>query len=336
MPAESNERVLVTGATGAIGPTLVDLLRRSDYRVRTLCRHEPDPGLFPDGVEVRIGDVTDPVAVSSAMENVAVVFHLAALLHVLDPLPSIREAYERINVKGTANVVEAALNADVQRLIFFSTIAVYGNGAGEVLNEDSPPRPETLYARTKLNAEEIVLNARRADGQALGTVLRLGAVYGARIKGNYYRLLHSLARRRFVPIGNGNNRRTVINTKDVARAALLVVRHPAAVGKVYNVSDGQFHTINRIIITMCDSLGRNPPAISLPALPARLAAGVVESALRAVGLRSSINLATVDKYTEDIAVDSHRIQTELGFEAEIDLTTGWREAISEMRKNGDL
>jgi uncharacterized protein YbjT (DUF2867 family) len=72
------------------------------------------------------------------------------------------------------------------------------------------------------------LNARGADGQPLGTVLRLGAVYGSRLKGNYERLTHALARHRFIPIGNGLNRRTLVYDKDVGRAAALAVSHPAA------------------------------------------------------------------------------------------------------------
>ena len=87
----------------------------------------------------------------------------------------------------------AVKNAGVKRVVLFSTIAVYGQADGQVLNELSPTQPDTFYAQTKLSAEQIVLNSRGADGQQLGTVLRLGAVYGSRIKGNYERLMRALA-----------------------------------------------------------------------------------------------------------------------------------------------
>ena len=80
-------------------------------------------------------------------------------------------------------------------------------------------QPDTFYAQTKLAAEQIVLNARRAEGQPLGTVLRLGAVYGSRIKGNYRQLLKALAKRRFVPIGQGQNRRTLVYDRDEAHCS---------------------------------------------------------------------------------------------------------------------
>jgi len=66
-------------------------------------------------------------------------------------------------------VVKAAIEAGVKRLVFFSTIAVYGGSNGQILTEESPTHPDTFYARTKLAAERIVLDAKRADGQPLTT-----------------------------------------------------------------------------------------------------------------------------------------------------------------------
>ena len=192
---------------------------------------------------------------------------MAALLHIVNPPPELREKYERVNIGGTATVVEAAIKAGVKRVVLFSTIAVYGPSDGCVLNEMSPTHPDTFYAKTKLAAEQIVLNARGADGQPLGTVLRLGAVYGSRIKGNYERLTHALARIALFPIGNGLNRRTLVYDKDVGRAAVLAVSHPAAAGRVFNVTDGGFHTLNEIIESICSALGRKPPRLSLPVGP---------------------------------------------------------------------
>jgi len=205
-----------------------------------------------------------------------------------------------------------------------------------VLDENSPVQPDTFYAQTKLAAEQIVLNAKRKDGQLLGTVLRLGAVYGSHIKGNYERLTRALARNRFIPIGDGRNRRTLVYDRDVARVAVLAVQHPDAAGRIYNVSDGGFHTLNEIIEAICAGLGRKPPRFSLPVTPIRFAAGVLENAAKLFGRCSPITRATIDKYTEDIAVSSQRIQTELGFKPHFDMESGWRETIQEMRKTGQL
>jgi UDP-glucose 4-epimerase len=326
-----NRTILVTGATGAIGPPVVHALHRAGCQIRAFSADAPAAGIFPKNVDVLVGDVTDRAAVRSAMQGMDAVIHLAALLHIVNPSLELRETYEHINVGGTASVVEAATSAGVKRVVLFSTIAVYGQAKGEVLDEQSPTRPETFYAQTKLSAEEIVLSAKNADGQPLGTVLRLAAVYGSRIKGNYERLTHALAHHRFIPIGNGLNRRTLVYDKDVGRAAVLAVSHPAAAGRVFNVTDGEFHTLNEIIGSICSALGRKPPRLSLPAGPVRVFIALLEKGSHAIGIRTPITREMIDKYSEDIAVDGSRIQKELGFMRQYDLQAGWEETIREMR-----
>jgi len=328
--------VLVTGATGAVGPRVVAALLESGCRVRTLSLDALHEGAWPADVDARLGDITDPAAVKTSMAGVDGVIHLAALLHIINPPPELRSRYERINVGGTANVIEAARQEGVGRVVFFSTIAVYGASTGSVLTEASPLCPDSFYAQTKVDAERIVLAAKRADGNPLGTVLRLGAVYGARIKGNYRRLLLSLARGRFLPIGSGKNRRTLVYDRDVARAALIALRHPAAAGGVFNITDGQFHSMDEIIATLCGSLGRRPPLLSIPLGPIRFLAGAIEDAGQAFGIKTPILRATIDKYTEDVAVDGRKFCTQTGFVPQYDLAAGWRETVDEMRRSGDL
>jgi len=323
--------ILVTGATGAIGPRVVSAMCDAGYRVRAFSIDEPSPGLFPPGVEIIAGDVTERAAVQSAMEGVDAVVHMAALLHIVNPPPELREKYEHVNVGGTKTVVEAALNSGVRRVILFSTIAVYGPADGRILDEASPARPETDYARTKLAAEQIVLNAEGPDGRPLGTVLRLGAVYGSRIKGNYERLTQALARHRFLPVGRGHNRRTLVYDRDVGDAAALVVSHPAAAGRIFNVTDGTFHTLNEIIESICSTLGRRPPRCFLPLGPTRFLIGLTEKGSVALGLKPLVTRGMLDKYTEDIAVDGSLLQRELGFSPRYDLKTGWEETVKEMR-----
>ncbi|MDO9566745.1 MAG: NAD-dependent epimerase/dehydratase family protein [Candidatus Desulfaltia sp.] len=355
--SDKNKFVLVTGATGAVGPRVVHALDQAGFRIRSFSVYTPTEGMFPQSVEVLIGDVTDQVAVQSAMQGVDAVVHMAALLHIVNPPPELREKYERVNIGGTATVVEAAIKAGVKRVVLFSTIAVYGPSDGRVLNEMSPTHPDTFYAQTKRAAEQVVLNARGADGQALGTVLRLGAVYGSRIKGNYERLTHALARNRFIPIGSGLNRRTLVYDKDVGRAAVLAVSHPSAAGRVFNVTDGGFHTLNEIIESICSALGRKPPRLSLPVGPTRTLIRLIEMGYRVMGIMGGIvgtrsrsfdklrmrgllghvpiippvTRETVDKYTEDIAVDGSLIQKELGFVPQYDLKAGWEETVREQK-----
>ena len=124
------------------------------------------------------------------------------------------------------------------------------------------------------------------------------------------------------PFTRSSNRKA----KDYAK---LAAQHPAA-GRVFNVSDGQYHTMTEIISAMCEALGRTPPQISLPFAPVRLVAGILEDAGRMIGYQSPVGRATINKYTEDIAVDGSLIQKELGFIPQYDLKIGWEETIREM------
>lgn len=328
--------ILLTGATGAVGPHIVAALHNLGYKIRSFSLDPPPANMGFEGIEVKIGDVTNASAVQTAMQDVDSVIHMAALLQSMKPKGELGEKYKRVNVDGTATVVEAAIKANVRRLVFFSTINVYGDTSGRIVNELTTPQPDTLYGKTKLDAEQVVLSAKNNSGQPLGVVLRLAAVYGSRIKGNYRQLLMALAKNRFIPIGKGENRRTLIYVKDVATAAVLSMTHPAAIGQVFNVTDGKCHNMNEIISTMCDALGRARPRFSLPVSPVRFIAGIGEDFASFIGRQSPVSRASIDKYTEDIAANGQRIQSLLGFTPQYDLTSGWRETIKEIKEMGEL
>lgn len=331
MIGKAEQTALVTGATGTIGPVLVRALLQSGYAVRALIRPSEPASVLPGSVALFSGDITDPVAVRQAVAGCDVIFHLAAKLHINDPAPSLREEYEAVNVLGTGNVVNAAVESDTRRVIFFSTISVYGPTDGtSVFDEQTPPAPRTTYAQTKLAAEEIALGARRG-GEALAVVLRLAAVYGPQMKGNYRRLVRALDRGLFVPIGDGNNRRTLIYVDDVVRAALLAAQC-AVPGTIFNVTDGAVHTFQEIITAMSLALERRPPRFRLPVPPLRLLLRVADRGFSLLGQRSPIGEAALDKLLEDVAVRGDRIHQELGFQPEVELIEGWRKTVRAIRR----
>jgi nucleoside-diphosphate-sugar epimerase len=330
----SNPLALVTGATGVVGPALVSRLIRQGYRVRILNRRPLPKGAFPDGVESIVGSINDVEAVADAMEGVSVVFHLAAKLHINNPVVRLMGEYRRVNIEGTRIVAECARTNGVHRFLFFSTIAVYGHSRpGEVLDEGSPVTPTSIYGRTKLEAEKIVLSLQREDGEPLGVVLRLAGVYGPRIKGNYRHLVRGLRHRWFLPIGAGTNRRTLVHERDVAEAALLAARHPAAAGQVFNVTDGSIHTFREIIAAICANLGRKPPRFYIPLELALALARAMDAGLGVVGRGPQV-VPVVMKIVEDIAVSGDRIRELLGFQARVGLLAGWQTTIPGIMANG--
>jgi UDP-glucose 4-epimerase len=331
---------LVTGATGAIGPATVRALLAAGAAVRVFgrldrVRDQPDrwPGWLP-GVELASGDLTQPETVTAAMPGIDVVLHLGALLHVVNPPPGHEKRYRAVNVDGTRHVAEAAAAAGVRRLVLASTTAVYGPTGEQPASEDTAPAPDSWYAESKLEAERVARTIGRQSGLEI-VILRLSAVYGPRVRGNYRRLLRAMARGRFVSIGPGRNRRSLVADSDAARAFELAARHPAAAGQIFNVADGPAHTVDEILTAMAAAVGRQRPRWHLPTGLARIAAAAGDLAGEAIGRRAGLR-PSVEKYLEESAVDASRIVEVLGFHPELDLAAGWRMTAESLRATGEL
>lgn len=290
--------VLVTGATGAVGPAVVPPLIDAGWRVRALVRTEPPAGVLPDSVDCVHGDLLDSDSLRRAAGGVDAVVHMAALVHG-------RSGDARaLNIDSTRTLVDATRG---KRFVFFSTIAVYGSGGP--YDEEAPARPTTEYGRTKLEAERIVLDAG-------GVVLRIATVYGSRVKGNYGLLVRALARGTFPLIGELSNHRTLVHEADVAQAVVRVLDAPVR-ARIYNVTDGTTHPMLEIVETIAATLGKSGPRLRIPL-----------SLARAGGLLVPRVAQLLDKYLEDVRIDGSRIARELQFAPEFDLESGWREALS--------
>ncbi len=325
----------VTGATGAVGPALVSRLVNDGWAVRALVRGDVAPDVLPPGVALVRGDLDDLRALDDGMRGASVVFHFAALLHVMHPRPDLDAEFVRVNVDGTRHVVAAAMSNGVARVVAASTIAVYGTSP-HIVSEATPPAPDTIYGRTKLDAERIVLDATTAAGTPFGVVLRLSAVYGAGLKGNYLRLVRAIAKGRFVSLGDGSNHRAVVFDEDVARVAAAAAVVPGAAGLALNVTDGEFHTMREIVTAIRAATGRRGAGPAIPIGPIRAGIVVADRVGALLRLRLPVSLATLDKYVEDVRIDARRLQEVVGPLAMTPLDRGWQATVDGLRSRGLL
>lgn len=305
----------VTGGTGAVGPAVVRRLLAGGAEVRVLTRDPAAP--LPAGVGRVVGSLGDADALARGADGADAVVHLAALLHVVDPPPELAAEYERVNVGGTERLAAAAARAGVARFVFASTINVYGPSVGRApWTEADPTAPRTPYARTKREAERVVL------GLAGGAVLRLAAVYGPGMRGNYRRLLGALRRGLRVLPGTGRNRRTLVHAEDAAAALALATRGPLP-APLYNLTDGRVWTFDAVVRAMQRAVGRRPGVRYLPARPVRAAAATASAVAARLG-RDVPGASAVDTMTEDVAVDGRRLIAETAYRpAHADLGAGW-------------
>src|SRR4051794_29972821 len=313
--------ILVTGATGAVGPAIVRATAAAGYRIRTLTRSQPPPGLLPPGVDLHLGDIRDDSVAVRALHGADVVLHLAALLHLTTPAGRFAADYADTNTAATANLAARAAASGARRFVFFSTIAVYGEDQPGLLTEEADPNPGSEYARSKLRGEAAVLQQVRPDGAPLGVILRPAAVYGPRLRGNYRTMLRFLASRKPMLMLPGRNRRTLVFDEDLAAAALQAAFHPDAAGRTFNVSDGATPALSEIVVSMCRALRRQPPSFGVPAEAVR----AFSSRLGPLATRGPLGRvhAMVEKYSQQIAVDGSLIQRALGFRPGVTLDEGW-------------
>ncbi len=323
----SGEIALVTGATGALGPALVTHLLRNGYTVRSFARHPPAPSLIPlREVEHVSGDVTDPTTVAQALNGVHVVFHLAALLHIENPAQDMAPRYRLVNVDGSRIVAEEAAKAGVRRLVYFSTVKVYGICQREPVTELHPTNPKTIYAQTKLEGERAV---RAVEGLET-VVLRLSAVYGPRLRGSWARLVRAIQRGWFLPIGNLQNVHSLTYVSDVARAAQLAAEHPGVAGGIYNVVGHETPTMREVLEAIYGLSGGRLPAMRIPARLALLSAHVAEKGMALANRRSPVTPDSVRQLIQDEAYSGAALRS-LGFDTSVSLEEGWRQVCAGLK-----
>ena len=258
-------RALVTGGAGFIGSHLAQALVGQGHEVRVLDNfatgRRSNVALLGDDIELIEGDIQSYERVNKAVAGAEVVFHEAALpsvpRSVQDPLTS-----NATNVIGTLNVLLAARDHDVRRVVLASSSSVYGSSAGTAAKrEDQPTLPISPYATAKLAGEGYARSFHGVYG--LETVaLRYFNVFGPRqdpssqyaaVVPNFIGAL--LSGERPVIFGDGEQSRDFTYVDNVVSANLLAMDAPAAAGRAYNVACGERVSLNRLVAELGELVG---------------------------------------------------------------------------------
>jgi nucleoside-diphosphate-sugar epimerase len=259
--------VLVTGGSGYFGDILVDRSLARGDRVRILDLNEPDPRPGAD-VEAIVGDVRDLDVVRAASEGVDVVLHNVAQV----PLAKDRELFWSVNVVGTANVLLAARQAGVGKVVSTSSSAIFGIPEHNPVTEDTPPKPLEAYGRAKLEAEVLCREA-AATGLDV-SIIRPRTILGHGRLGIMAILFELVAEGAplFV-LDGGHNRYQFVHAEDLAAACLLAGDRPGA--ETYNIGTTEFGTMRETLQALADHAGTGSHVRSLPSAPARIGMQVV-------------------------------------------------------------
>ncbi len=247
-------RVLVTVGAGFIGSHVVDRLRAERIAVRILDLRA-SPHHARSDVDCAVADLLDPVAVQAAMRGCDAVVHLAAAADVDEVARRPADA-EAVNARGTLNVLEAARRVGVRRIVYASTIWVYGNRGGTVDEDSAVELPDHLYTATKLAGEMYCRSYAELYGLQC-TVLRFGIPYGPRARPAGVIpafVTKALAGEPLTIAGEGLQSRRFVYVEDLADG---VVRGLAehAIGRVYNLVGDESVTVRGIAETVGELVG---------------------------------------------------------------------------------
>lgn len=290
---------LVTGGAGFIGSHLVLALANLEHQVTVLDDLsnglESNIALFPKSVRFVRGSILDASALSSASDQVDVIFHLAAVSNVMETIESPLTAHA-VNSTGTLAICEMARKTNAN-IVFSSSAAVYGNLETLPLSEDSATNPISLYGTQKLAGENYIRNYCRLYNID-ATCLRYFNVYGPRQRsdspysGVISKFLELAKQNLPIPIyGSGEQTRDFVSVYDVVQANLNAAASPGT-GEALNICSGKSISVIGLAQLICKVTASQSEIVLKPAREGDILHSQGDSKLAAerIGFRPQIEL----------------------------------------------
>jgi uncharacterized protein YbjT (DUF2867 family) len=277
-------KILVTGGSGVVGAAAIPELSGAGHRIRLLSRHAGhDATAFPDNVEAFAADIADPAQLAGAVHGCDCVLHIAGIVEEQPP----EVTFEKVNVEGTRNLLEAAASAGAPDFIYVSSLGA--------------DRGESEYHRSKLQAEDLV-----RDYPGRWAIVRPGNVYGPGDE-TISMLLKMVRTLPAVPmVAGGDQPFQPIWYRDLGRAlAGLVPRMDRFASQTLELAGGEVTTTDDVLARLAAIVGRNPPRVAVPVWLAQVGAQAMEAfgasgqkLLRRAGIAAPINSAKLSMLLE--------------------------------------
>lgn len=320
-------KVAVTGASGFVGGAICRALRDGGDEPVPLVRR-PVPQLPGARVVARF----DRESLARALTGCDAVIHAAAVVHRRSAK---LEEYVAFNVVGTEALCEAARDVGARRLVFLSSVKVYGEGPFDRVDrvdETTETAGEQGYAGTKLTAERVVAahDADFADGTC---IFRLVPVYGVGDKGNVRSMIVNASRRTLAVPGSGRTQKSLVHVQMVAKACARAVHAPHR--GVFILADPHAPTMRELADRIAAALGRRPPP-SLPIGPFVLAARAVDKGLRLFRRPPQDVEGLVRKSQFRTVFDPSKYERTFGDTLHVDLDASLREEVAWLRHTGAI
>lgn len=318
-------RAFITGASGFIGNHLLQRLIQKNWQVRALL-HKRNISLA-EKCEIVKGDIENFDLLKDSLQKTDVLFHLAA---ALGSSLIKKEEFFRINALGTENVLKAAREAGVKRIIHLSSAGVLGSvKKNELADENYPVNPKNIYDETKLDGENIAL--RFAEKGMDVVVVRPGWIYGPGDR-RTFKLIRAIAKKRFILVSKGKTWQTPVYIDDVIQGVLLCLEKGIK-GEIYHLAGEEVLTVKEIAETMATALGEKIPRIRLPLFPTKVAAWKLEKAFLLFKREAPLTRGKLAFFIHPKPLSIEKAKRELGYTPQTDFETGINQTIAWHKEN---
>ena len=252
-----DKKILVTGAGGFIGSHLVEALVKKECKVRVFVHYNSFNRRgwldyvekhIKESIEVFAGDIRDPCGVKKAMRDIDVIFHLAALIGIPYSYHS-PDTYVDTNIKGTLNILQAARELKVEKIIHTSTSEVYGTAQFVPITEKHPVNPQSPYAATKAGADFLALSFHRSF-ELPAAIIRPFNTYGPRQSARAVIptiITQILSGKRKIEIGSLQPTRDLTYVEDTVEGFIKVAELDNSIGRVINIGNNSEISIGDLV-----------------------------------------------------------------------------------------
>lgn len=323
-------KVLVTGAAGFLGGHLVDMLLERGDEVHAMMRPVEDATRLKSlaGVDVVHGDLTDAQSLKSAVKDMQRVYNVAARTGPW----GLEKDYNAVNVWGVADLITAAMDAGVQRIVHTSSITVYGHHLHGIVTEDHPFHAEdNPYSRTKIASEKLITDMVKERGAPV-VIVRPAWIYGPRDNASFGRFVSLVDNGKGFIIGSGENVVPVVYVRDVAQGLIKAGdADDSAVGRAYTLADDRRVTQSEYLNMIADFLEVPHIARHYPYAAMFSAGRVAELLWQALGRRKSapppVSTYGITLLGGNQEFSIVRARRELGYEPQYDYIRGLSEGV---------
>ena len=248
-------KILVTGASGFVGRYLVNHLSKTDEVIA--CVREKS-NLLPSSVQQIVGNNFFDIALP---KDTDVIVHLAGIAH--NKNNSVDE-FKKINVDGTLELARKALEANIKRFIFISSIGVNGNSThGKAFTEQDTPNPTNDYTKSKYEAEKALAKLFENTNIDL-VIIRPPLIYAHDAPGNFSKLLMLIKLGQFLPFGCTHNQRSFIVIENLVSFITACIYHDTKINETFLIADDEVISTKQLIQCLSSGMGKSMILLPVP------------------------------------------------------------------------